>query len=202
MNYLNCVPVIFQNPELPTGCEATAATMLLRAYGYDVDKIDVASRLKQSEFIEKDGIVYSNHPNEYFIGNPTNRTGYGVFAGEIARVMSEIIKEYNGIHHPIGMFGKKEEQILKYIDSKRPVCIWTSMNNLEIQYRRGWYLIQNSKYTDIYFQWPANEHCVVLVGYDCDKVEVIDPIVGKCTYPRKDFFKHYEQVGGYALILK
>jgi hypothetical protein len=33
---------ILQNPELPTGCEIVALTSLLRFYGFDADKIDMA----------------------------------------------------------------------------------------------------------------------------------------------------------------
>lgn len=35
-------PIIIQNPELPTGCEITALTMVLNYYGYPADKIVMA----------------------------------------------------------------------------------------------------------------------------------------------------------------
>ena len=32
--------IIYQEPELPTGCEITALTMVLHYYGFDVDKVN------------------------------------------------------------------------------------------------------------------------------------------------------------------
>lgn len=36
-------PEIMQMPELPTGCEITALTMVLNYYGFDVDKVTLAT---------------------------------------------------------------------------------------------------------------------------------------------------------------
>ena len=36
---------ILQNPELPVGCEITALTTLLRHYGFDAEKTDMAKKL-------------------------------------------------------------------------------------------------------------------------------------------------------------
>lgn len=37
-------PIIYQMPELPTGCEITAMTMVLNYYGYSVDKVQMATQ--------------------------------------------------------------------------------------------------------------------------------------------------------------
>ncbi len=42
---INNVPLINQFPELPTGCEATALTMLLRYHGVNVSKKDIADTI-------------------------------------------------------------------------------------------------------------------------------------------------------------
>lgn len=36
-------PIVLQMPELPTGCEITALTMVLNYYGYPVDKVSMVS---------------------------------------------------------------------------------------------------------------------------------------------------------------
>ncbi|MBQ7784498.1 MAG: C39 family peptidase, partial [Oscillospiraceae bacterium] len=47
--------MIMQNPELPTGCEITSLTMLLRHIGYDADKLDMADNyLPKGEYRASD----------------------------------------------------------------------------------------------------------------------------------------------------
>ena len=50
------IPVILQKPELPAGCEATSASMLLCAYGYNVDKNVFAQALPKSSFETYNGL--------------------------------------------------------------------------------------------------------------------------------------------------
>ena len=46
------VPLINQFPELPSGCEIVATTMLLNWYGYKVDKLLLANSIKlQDELV-------------------------------------------------------------------------------------------------------------------------------------------------------
>lgn len=196
------VESILQNPELPTGCEATAGTMLLQAYGFKVDKMEVAKGMKKCEISVVDGVTYAGHPDEVFIGNPENTNSYGAFPNVLAEILQKIIEEQGGGYCAEPMYGKSEEEILQFIDKGIPVCIWSSIGNCEIEYRRGWYLIRDGEYTDEYFEWPSNEHVLVLTGYDEKNVFVCDPQKGEYTYPRKSFFRHYDQVGCYSLIIE
>ncbi len=200
--YTKKVECIFQNPELPTGCEATAGTMLLRAYGYEAEKTRTADLIEKGERIEgKDGRIYGPHPDEAFIGDPSGTDGFGVFPGALAKAMQKIIDSQGGDHVVRAMQGLDERSILTYIDRGIPLCIWTSMHDREIEQKTGWYLIKDGEYTDEFFCWPSNEHCVVLTGYDEETVTVCDPLEGERTYKRESFFRHYGQVGSYALLL-
>ncbi len=196
------VECILQNPELPTGCEATAGTMLLRAYGYHTEKTRVAELLNKGELIEIGERIYGPDPDEAFIGDPSSLYGYGAFPGVLADAMQQVIDGQGGGHTARALYGLSEESILAYIDNGVPLCVWSSMDNREIEYRTGWYLISDGEYTEEYFLWPGGEHCVVLTGYDDEVVSVCDPIQGVCVYPRDSFFRHYEQVGEYALALE
>lgn len=196
------VAPILQNPELPTGCEATAGTMLLSAYGYSVDKMKVAERLEKGERIEYKGKWYAKSPDEVFIGNPETIYGYGAFPNVLANAMQQVIDETDGKYKVVPLYGESEQEILKRIDSGLPVCIWSSMNDLEIEYRKGWYLIKEEQMTEEYFYWPSNEHVLVLIGYDETDVTVCDSLKGICEYNRESFFRHYRQVGEYALVLE
>lgn len=196
------VTCILQNPELPTGCEATAGTMLLKAYGYEADKMDVAGAMKCLPLTERDGRLYGGHPDEVFVGNPEEVSSYGAFPNVLAEAMQQVIDREGARHNAVPLYHKSEEELLELVDMGIPVCIWSSSKNLEIEHRRGWYLIRDGVYTDDYFEWPSNEHVLVLVDYDEDEVTVCDPQEGVVRYPRESFFRHYRQVGEYALVLE
>lgn len=196
------VESILQNPELPTGCEATSGAMLLQAYGYKAEKTDVAGRMKKGKRVVVGDRVYAGHPDEVFIGNPESGSGYGAFPKVLAEAMQRIIDEQGGNHLATPMYGKTQREILNLLDKGTPVCIWSSIGGVEIEYRSGWYLMKDGEYTDEYFTWPSNEHVLVLTGYDDDEVFVCDPLKGRYSYKMKSFFRHYEQVGGYTLILE
>lgn len=64
------VPVLLQKPELPAGCEATAAAMLLGAYGYAVSKEEMARAIPRAPFEKRDGRVYGPDPRDMYAGDP------------------------------------------------------------------------------------------------------------------------------------
>lgn len=89
------IPVILQNPELPSGCESAAAAMLLGAYGFDVDKEEFANALPWCGLEEYEGRVYACSPQEAFVGSPYS-AGYGVFADIVAETIQKFI--YPQVH--------------------------------------------------------------------------------------------------------
>lgn len=198
---INVEPIL-QNPELPTGCEATAGAMILKGYGYRTDKIQVAEQIKKVPMEEKNGRYHAPHPNKAFIGDPSSTSSYGAFPHVLAEAVQNVIDMQQGEHIARELYGYSEEEILNMVDNGIPVCIWTSMYDLEIEYKRGWYVKKDGEYSDEYFLWPSNEHVCVLTGYDEDSVTVCDPLVGVCEYPKESFFRHYEQMGHYAMILE
>lgn len=195
------IPVILQNPELPAGCEATAASMLLHAYGYSVDKTTFAQALPKSSFETYNNRLYASHPNDAFIGSPDSTYGYGVFANPIAKVMQDFIDSAGGNHRVIDITGASEDTILSYIDRGVPVCIWSTIGMLPVVDSGGWFLKKGGSYTDDYYTWPGNEHCMILISYCSDNVTVHDPLKGIKTYDRHTFFQRYTEVGKYSIVL-
>ncbi len=198
------VPMILQNPELPTGCESTAAAMVLQAYGYSVSKTDFATALPKSRLHQYNGRVYAAHPNEAFIGNPfTGGADFGVFAGVVTDTMQSFIDQAGGKHTAKDITGADEATILSLLDRKVPICIWATMSMVAVREgSSGWYLMDGDTYTDTWFNWPGNEHCLVLVGYDDTTVTVRDPLKGTVKYNRSLFFTRYNDLGKQAVILE
>lgn len=196
------LPVLYQKPELPAGCEATAIAMLLQGYGYDLSKEKVAEALPKSTFEVKDGRTYAAHPNEAYVGDPFSTSGFGVFAKAAAETAQALIDAAGGQHRALDCSGAAEETLLQYLDSGVPVCIWATMGMSGLVYSGEWYLKDGETYTDERYIWPGGEHCLVLVGYNESVVTVHDPLSGVRTYDRVLFFQRYQEVGQYAMILE
>ena len=61
---------ILQNPELPTGCESVALTMVLKYLGFDLEKTTIAD----------DYLVFADRNFAMgYIGNPHTEDGAGIF---------------------------------------------------------------------------------------------------------------------------
>lgn len=202
---LTAVPVILQLPELPTGCESTAAAMLLQAYGYSYTKEEVADALPKQNLETVDGQLYGPDPHEVFIGNPYSSSGFGVYSEPLADTMQMLIDEAGGGATVRLLTGGTEQDILDAVDAGQPVCIWATMYmEPSLVGNSSWYLIRDGVYTDEVYEWLGNEHCLVLVDYDDTTVTVHDPLSEQAvpqTYSRSLFFTRWEEQGRQALVL-
>lgn len=196
------VEVLLQNPELPSGCETTAASMLLKAYGYPVSMVGLAAAIPKTALEYYNGRQYALHPSEAFLGNPATEGGYGIFPGGLKDTIQRCIDEAGGPHTVRVFEGASESDILAVVDSGHPLCVWSTMWLEEIVPLPGWYIKRGGVYTDEYFPWPGNEHCMVLLGYDESTVTVCDPLRGRVSYNRERFFRLFRELGGYALSLE
>ena len=80
------VKFLAQNPELPTGCEITSMTTVLNYYGFNVDKLTMATK-----YLEK-----AEAPANFwkvFLGDPTKKTGFGCYATPIANAANKYLKD-------------------------------------------------------------------------------------------------------------
>ena len=170
---------------------------------YATDKLTVAAALPKCPLELHDGLLYGPHPSEAFIGSPDSSYGFGVFAAPaVAKTMQAIIDEASGRHRAIEVSGVGEDALLSYLDRGIPVCTWTTMDLLPLANKGGWYLMDGAAYTEEYYTWPGNEHCVVLVAYDRNTVTVHDPLQGVVTWERALFFQRHAEVGTFAIVLE
>lgn len=193
---------ILQKPELPAGCEATAAAMLLKCYGYDADKCDVADAIAKSTAKQHKGRTYAAHPSDAYIGDPKTDGGFGVFSPAMSAAIQKIIDKSDGQMKAISLTGESQNKIEAIVNLGTPVLIWTTMGLLPVEYTIGWYVERNGVYTDEYFNWPGNEHCVLLYQIDGENASIYDPLKGKRKLNKEKFFTRYNEVGKYAVILE
>lgn len=190
------VPAICQYPELPTGCESVAATMVLQYYGENVTAQEFASNwLSCSEnFYKSNNELYGPDPDEFFAGNPFSENSYGCFA-------SVIVKAINGnsrICKAQKITNKSLSQLCEeYVKGGNPLLIWATMGMKESKGGKSWYLKNGEKFT-----WIAGEHCLVLTGYSDEYYFLNDPQSGSTVaYQKSIVEQRFKELGSQAVYI-
>ncbi len=103
------VPLIKQMPELQTGCEITAITMMLRFAGANVDKISLAHEMPYD----------SSDCNKGFVGNPFTEHGDSIYPPALI----ELVSKYAG--SAIDLSGRPIAKLEQYLfDKNHPIVVW------------------------------------------------------------------------------
>jgi uncharacterized protein YvpB len=184
------IPMIAQNPELPTGCEVTALTMILRYNGFDIDKLTLADK-----FLPK-GEIGETHPDVAFIGNPRDKHSYGANAPVLVKTANDYLSlvESNLSAHLVQT--NDVEDLMKYLHEGYPVMIWVTMDMEEGYYSTKWDIDGQE------VQWYAKEHSMVLTGYTNTHYILADPLSHEsCYYEKILVEKRYDELGNQALVI-
>ncbi len=176
-----------QYPTYPTGCESVSLYILLKYYNVNVTVDDIISKLPKGDMpYRKDGVLYGGNPYVEFVGSPYSAASYGVFDDPIYNV---------AVQYKSGMIngkGNSLDTVLNIVSQGRPVIVWTSMY-LSLPYVSGSWIYPE---TNEVIEWPANEHAVVIFGFNDDYVIISDPLDGKIKYQdRKLFESRYNYFG-------
>lgn len=187
------VPAICQFPELPTGCEATVLTMLLRYYGVNVTKQDVANTIVRAPLqYYKNNKSYGGNPNVGFVGNPYTESSYGVFEKPIISAINNYLPD-----RAENLTGKSFNQLLEVVKTGRPVMIWATIGMSNVSYTQSWRIE-----TEEIFKWPNNEHALLMIGYDGTYAYFNDPYSGtQKKYSRKVVENRYNTLGKRAVAI-
>lgn len=190
------VPLICQYPELPTGCEATATTMVLQFYGEDISAEEFAESWldKNSDFYTYGGIDFGPDPNLNFVGDPFTSYGYGCYAPVIVKA----VNSNSATCKAEAFFGKDLDSLCKeYVDNGKPMLIWASIDMKKTKEGTSWQLPDGERFT-----WISGEHCLVLVGYDEKNYYLNDPLTGTVVSYKKQLVKdRYSELGKQAVYI-
>lgn len=193
--------IIEQYPELPTGCEITAMTMVLNYYGYQVNKVTMALDYMpkvQAEFYRsEDGRLMGPDLENFFVGDPTEETGYICGTDAIVTAANRYLADVGSDLTAAAMKNAQPEKLYDLIDQGTPVVIWCTINMEDRAETDGWYREDGT-----YMEWSTNDHGAVLIGYDEDTVTVADPIYSRITVSRDQFEKIFAERGGQCVILQ
>lgn len=179
---------IRQNPELPTGCESVALTMVLKYYHYPVSKTTIASSYmprSSSNFVTA------------FMGNPFSYAGCGIYAPGLTLTANKYLTARKSSRKAHDITGAPLSNLYPYIDADTPVIVWNSM------YMRTPHAIYSYYYDHKTWYFYSGEHCVVLCGYDKKKNKVLinDPLSGLVWRDADAFERIYNKLGKMAVVL-
>lgn len=193
--------VIFQLPQLPTGCEVTALTMVLNHYGYPASKTDLArDYLPKTRYrlSYKNGRAYGPDLDKVFVGNPF---GDGTICGPEAVVTAAnaYLADYEAAAklRAKDITGTTPAGLYLRLSNGQPVIIHVTIGMTNREKTLGWYT-EDGDYVD----WSDNDHGSVLIGWDEETVTIACPLSGIQICSRAQFEKVYEDRGFRASVLE
>lgn len=194
-------PIIYQMPELPTGCEITALTMAINYYGYPADKTVMASEYlptaSANRYYGSDGRLYGTDMNEYFIGDPFTEDGIICGTGAIVTAADGYLADVGSALRAHDITGSSPEELYRRVSSGQPVVVWVTISMADRRATQGWYT-ENGDYVD----WSTNDHGAVLIGYTDTTVTIADPISGRIEYDREQFEEVFASRGNRCVVLE
>ncbi|MGL4362334.1 MAG: C39 family peptidase [Cellulosilyticaceae bacterium] len=188
------VPIISQKPKLPTGCEATALTMILQYYGVNITKEQVAKDMPKAPRPKMvNGKLTGESPNNAFIGDPFAKNGFGVFSPVIYKMVEKYLPE-----RAEDLGGGDFSKVYRALDEGRPVMLWVTIGMKPSRVNSSWTTSRGEKVV-----WKTPEHAVVAVGYDKSYIYINDPYTGTQSKFSKDIVeKRWVEMGKQAIAIK
>ena len=199
------VPLIGQQ-KLPTGCETCSAVMLLNYYGYNISETSFADK-----YLIKRPLGYGEYglegpdPNCAFIGSPYTTNSFGAYAPVMAKSMNSYLAKKS--YKAVSVSGKSLEYLAgKYIAQGQPVMVWATIYMTASYKTTTWrvnYTDENARYKlGSSYTWLANEHCLLLTGYDSSFYYFNDPWTNsRIAYSKSIVNTRYNELGKQAVVM-
>ena len=182
---------VYQEPELPTGCEITASYMILKYHHFPISKVRFGNKYFELKE-KKTDYRYS------FVGDPYSEYGLGCYAPAVVLALNRYFAICESDLLAFNYTGYSFETLLNAVGKGYPVIIWGS------QYMKEPFWGSTFKLGEDTLTWISQEHCMVLIGYDLGKKTafVNDPLAGPVEYDLDLVKKRYIQLGSQAVIVR
>lgn len=192
--------IIYQMPELPTGCEITALTMMLNYYNFEINKTEMAKKYLPTieyDFYYDNGIMIGNDIDCYFIGNPESESGFVCGCQAIETAANKYFDDIDSNYVAVDLTGSSPYELYDLISKDTPVFVLVTIGMEDRFETEGWYT-EDGKYVE----WSTNDHGAVLIGYSDETVTIADPLAGIIEYERDQFEKVYIERGQKCVIIQ
>ncbi len=191
---------ILQLPELPNGCEATSLTMLLQYLGLPADKIDIVENyLPRADVVLQNGLPYGPDPNDSYVGNPADTTGYYCFAQPIVTAANQYLADSKSSLQAQNITGADSQALMQQLADGHPVVVWCTKEFAPLEDSINyWYL----NATDELYVPYSNLHCMVLCGYDDEYFYLRDPLNNELAgVEQQVFLDSYAALNQQAVVI-
>lgn len=185
----------FDEPALENGCEVTALSMLLRFYGYETTKNQLAEELNYVPVFNADGT--HGDPNEGFVGEIWGGDwAMGVYVPPIATLAQEILQTD---YHTEPQTDASLTDIKNALKEEKPV--WASVT-IDFQGpTENNFMTWTTANGEV--QVTPLVHACVVTGYDDQSIYVNDPYgIKNRAVPIDDFEQVFTAMGGQMLTLE
>lgn len=196
------VEEVEQLPELPTGCEITAATMLVDYAGYPVSDVELDRYLPKSsdDIGDGDGVfVDTDDPDVAFIGDTRTEAGSSCNVPPVAEAVDDYIASQGGTERAVDLTGVTAEELYAIVGSGTPVEVWVTTGMSDVDLDGAWD-IERDNGTETYF--CTNYHAMTLIGYTTEDVILADPLDDIVVYTKEDFERVWTERGQMALMIE
>ena len=194
------VTLIYQNPELPNGCEITSLAILLDWAGYPIDKVELSDNyLPKQGFYRSDGVLHGADPNQAYAGDPSSySSGWYCFEGPILEAANAYLADQNTTQQAVPLSGTTREELENYMNDGIPLAVWVTLDYSAPRTRSSsrWLLPDGTDYVPY-----TNLHCVVLAGWDGDDYRIANPINGWQTVSPDAFWSCFDAMGRRAVAV-
>lgn len=206
-NKIKNVPFIYQGEKYPSGCESVSSVMLLNYYGFNI-KVEtfIDKYLEKGDLkFDKNGEMYGPDCYSAFLGNPYSGDALGCYPPVIEKAMNKYLSDKG--YRAVDLTGASMEYLVnRYITNNKPVVIWATMYMANPVQTYTWKVKgadKSSPYKDgDTCEWLANEHCMLLTGYDKDYYYLHDPLDSTHTaYEKQIFEERFAQMGRCAVVI-
>ena len=182
---------VLQLPDLPTGCEIVATYMVLKYLHFPISLM----KFTNGYFKNEENSADFRH---YFVGDPYTPYGLGCYSAGIVSSVNQYLDICESDYLAYNYTGYTFEALLNQVAEGYPVIFWGT------QYMREPFLSTYFQVGDETIRWIAQEHCMVLTGYDLEKnlAMVYDPLAGIVQYDLNKLKERFLQLGSQAVIIK
>ena len=167
MTKLINVEYINQSDKYPTGCESISTIMCLHYWKINITPEEFIDKyLEKGDINKKDDQLFAPNPFDKFVGSPYLKYSFGCYEPVIEKALNKLISD-NQLNFEIKNLNNVSINTIieDYIDKDIPVIFWATINLKESYYSRIWTVPETGEK----YQWKAQEHCMLLVGYNNEK---------------------------------